>query len=87
MQYAKRLARGCEATENARKVRGHAPRKEIVVENAKYVISCRFLLIFSTYNSSKVNDILNNNILNFHVWIYNKFLLGFTETFKILSLL
>ena len=38
---------------------------KVVIENAKYVISCRFLLIFTTYNSSKVNYILNNNILYF----------------------
>ena len=45
MQDAKRLARGCEATENARKVRGACPpRKKIVIENAKYLISCRFCL-------------------------------------------
>ena len=34
MQDAKRLAPGCEATENAKKVRGHAPPEQIVIENA-----------------------------------------------------
>ena len=43
MQDAKRLARGCEATENARKVRGMPPGM-FLIENAKYVISCRFCL-------------------------------------------
>ena len=53
MQDAKRLARGCEATENARKVRGHAPRKKIVIENAKYVISCRFCLYLASITLRK----------------------------------
>ena len=66
MQDAKHLARGCEATENARGVRGHALRNLKKIENAKYL--CDFLpfsLIFNT--SSKVNYILNNNILHFKV--------------------
>ena len=33
MQDAKRLARGCEATENAKGDRGHAPPEKIVIEN------------------------------------------------------
>jgi hypothetical protein len=74
MQVAKRLARGCKATENARGVRGYAPPENFVFENAKYVI----LLIFSTYISSKVNYILSNNILNFHVWVYRDFQDSFT---------
>ena len=53
MQDAKRLARDCEATENARKVRGHAPRKKIVIENAKYVISCRFCLYLASITLRK----------------------------------
>ena len=72
MQDAKRLARGCESTENARKVRGHAsPSGKNCNSECQIRDFLPFLLIFSTYNSSKVNYILNNNILNFHVWIYN----------------
>ena len=45
MEGAKCLARGCQATENARGVLGHAPtRIKCVGENAKYVISCLFRL-------------------------------------------
>ena len=44
MQDAKYLARGCEATEIARGVRGHSPGHFFVIENAKYVISCPFHL-------------------------------------------
>ena len=40
MQDAKRLAQGCEATENARGSGGMYPRKKIVIENDKYLISC-----------------------------------------------
>ena len=39
MQDAKRLARGCEATENAK-----GSWKNGVIENAKYVIFCLFRL-------------------------------------------
>ena len=41
----KRLARGCEATENARASGGMPPRTKFVIENAKYVISCLFAYI------------------------------------------
>ena len=44
MQDVKRLARGCEATDNARKVRGMPPPDLKKIKNAKYVISCRFCL-------------------------------------------
>ena len=43
MQDAKRLARGCEATENARGVRV-PPADNFFIENAKFVISCHFRL-------------------------------------------
>ena len=33
MQDAKRLARGCEATENARGSGGMPPRENVVIEN------------------------------------------------------
>ena len=42
MQDAKCLARGCEATENARGSGGMHSRKNCVIENDKYVISCLF---------------------------------------------
>ena len=44
MQDAKRLARGCEATENARGSGGMPPQDFFVIENAIYVISCIFRL-------------------------------------------
>ena len=44
MQDAKRLARGCEANENARGSGGMPPGFFVVIENAKYVISCLFRL-------------------------------------------
>ena len=44
MQDAKCLARGCEATENARGSGGLVPLKIIVIENAKYVIYSLFRL-------------------------------------------
>ena len=74
MQDAKRLARGCEATENARGVRGHAPSEKIGNRESQIGDFLPFSLLFSTYNSSKVNYILNNNIIYFTlscVDIYN----------------
>ena len=65
MQDAKRLARCCEATENATKVRGHAPPEKKCNLECQIRDFLPFLLIFSTYNSSKVNYILNNNIFYF----------------------
>ena len=63
MQDAKRLARGCEATENARGVQGYAAPNKFCNLECQIRDFLPFLLIFSTYNSSKVNYILNNNIL------------------------
>ena len=65
MQDAKRLARGCEATENARGVRAHAPPEFVFNQECHIRDFLPFSLIFSTYNSSTVNYILNNNILYF----------------------
>ena len=76
MQDAKRLAQGCEATDNARGIRGHAAPDTFCHLECQIRDFLRFLLIFSTYDSSKVNYILHNNILNFHLWIYNEFIFG-----------
>jgi len=74
----------------ARVVRVHDPRILFVIENAKYVISCLFRLYLApiTLRKGTIFEITIFYILNFHVWIYNKFisLLGL-QTFKIISLL
>ena len=92
MQDAKRLAQGCEATDNARGIRGHAAPDTFCHLECQIRDFLRFLLIFSTYDSSKVNYILHNNILNFHLWIYNEFILGgggykdFQDSFSIIKM-
>ena len=61
-------------TENARCVRGHAPPEKNCNRECQIRDFLPFSLKFSTYNSSKVNYILNNNILYFTlscVDIYN----------------
>ena len=69
MQGASRLAQGCEATENAGGVRGHAPRTFFVIENAKYVISCLFRLYLTPLRKRTIFLITIFYILKFHVWI------------------
>ena len=61
MQDAKRLARGCKTTDNARGSVGMpSPRKKLLSMPNTWFPA---FFAYSTYNSLKVNYILNNNIL------------------------